>query len=499
MINTVSILGFGDASTGQVIIAVGIILSVLALAVAQRLRLRDEGLTAEARRHRDKLTQQIASEDPREFRVPITDDIEGYREEVRALFAEDAPEHGKATTFRRAVRGTVAQIDAPNLAVRGFFEAVVLLLSAALVTVPVAWWRSALGGERTLDVVAYLSALAEGSGAVAEAANLALSFGLVAVTLVYSFWLPLAVTLAVLSVLFALVDKYDLRGERFARGALKVLFFVALPVTVVYFGQALLSAGKVYEVGALLWTAPITTKVAAGVFVALLFITYYLSSIRVSDAFRESLTRTTVRTALFARGLPLTVMFFSALFLLNFGLVWWQLLAAILGVGVAVRVMSGLYTRAKYKTGGSGGESAPSRVFVEAWRLEDANGDTRLYARLNGHEVAHDTVEGMTDEILDRCREAFEDGEIRPSLGSMYAESMTEYGIVGRERVRAKVRRKIRRDVRGNIREKNGIRKEVLDEALLEKYPENVYDEMMSYLRRKGEIDERGGRYVMQG
>ena len=116
-------------------------------------------------------------------------------------------------------------------------------------------------------------------------------------------------------------------------------------------------------------------------------------------ALRNLAADTSVRLAVFRRGVPIVAMVTVYFLALGFDLPWFAAGVFALVAGIGTRGVYYLFRRIRYRaTELDSPERTPSQVQVRAYRLSTADGE-RYYASVNAHELAHEDADSLTDAV----------------------------------------------------------------------------------------------------
>lgn len=219
------------------------------------------------------------------------------------------------------------------------------------------------------------------------------------------------------------------------------------------------------------------------------------SAENVGSSLHEVLSRRSVQAALFARGLPwgvvvLIVLLASAL---GLGTIASVLVAA--GAGIVARLAYRRVLRIKYGLDGwADGEEGCARVTVHAYPLEDGDGQTHYYARVNGHALAHPDREAAVDAIVRAGRDVFDSPELMPMVERTYAEDLLVDGITDIDRTRRRLDEGVVRTLRGRLGT-GDAEVQTLEDDLDRDYPTEVWESTVREWRRDGRLRRHGDYY----
>lgn len=218
----------------------------------------------------------------------------------------------------------------------------------------------------------------------------------------------------------------------------------------------------------------------------------------VKAATQELVARQSVRAVLFGRGVPIIVVVLAYFLSVGFG--FSAGLSAVIAVaaGITTRLLYVLVLRARYRASLiESHQRLPSRVVVQGYQFETADGETVYYAAVNATELAHRDRDELVDEILDASDELFASGEISPSVAQEFAEDLFEFGIVDVEETRTKLRRQVREETVGRLRQNGEMLEQETLEDELEEYPASIWEQCLREWRVRGEVKLRNGYYLL--
>jgi len=142
-------------------------------------------------------------------------------------------------------------------------------------------------------------------------------------------------------------------------------------------------------------------------------------------------------------------------------------------------------------------DSGRVEVVVEAFTLEDADGEPIYVARVDGHEHAHRDKDVLVRVVLKDVRERLESGETHPSFTHYYYEEAVEHGHVDIDYVADEYRGDIKTRIDATLREHDGeLEVAKLDKEMKSEYADAAYEQAIRALEGRGEIDVRRGKYV---
>lgn len=211
----------------------------------------------------------------------------------------------------------------------------------------------------------------------------------------------------------------------------------------------------------------------------------------------ETTSRQAVRTALWTRAAP-TVVFVFAYFV---GVGFTKnavggIAAGLLGAIVAYALAT-LAKRARYRASLIESEpSRASRVIIQAWTLTTADGEPRYFATVNTEELAHDDREELVDTIIAVAEQQFAGDEVHKRVEHEFARDMTRFGIVDIAETREKLRGFVEDECRGVITKHGLAVDEDVVEERLDRYPEAIWNSVVTQRVGRGELRIRNGEYV---
>lgn len=219
-------------------------------------------------------------------------------------------------------------------------------------------------------------------------------------------------------------------------------------------------------------------------------------------ATRTALSERAVRVALFGRGMPFAFMVLAYLLALGIGFsVGVSVLVALLA-GILARLAYVAFTRAFYRAQlYEAPDSEVSRLFVEGYTLEDADGGGHYVARLNGERMARGSIDAIVEEVVHQAEHLREHATYDEALGRAHAEQLLEYGFVDEADTRSKLGQEITSTFESELVARGGqARREVVDDEL-EDYPEDLVAKKRRDLRINGASDwrlvARGDHYLL--
>lgn len=274
---------------------------------------------------------------------------------------------------------------------------------------------------------------------------------------------------------------------------------------IVLYAAVLVFAGRAGELVAAFAGGSLVVQLTALLLVvaAVAFVLFQIRDVwpDIRDAIRDATAQRAVKLAIFLRGFPVLSFAFTYFIFLGFGAS--MVLAALLSAFVAVVVhrVSILMMRARRKARLYESEDkGATRAVIHAYtlKLDEDENEYRYYARVNTVAVAHETLEGITDAIIDISESLFEDNEADPHVARQYAEDLLEYGIVDIDETEDKLRRSVYEDSYLQVKRQPNemLDGETVDDKL-EEYPEEIRESMLTRLKRRGELLEHDGYYYI--
>lgn len=217
------------------------------------------------------------------------------------------------------------------------------------------------------------------------------------------------------------------------------------------------------------------------------------------EAGRRATSSSVVRGFVFARGVPFVAVFvgFALTWALQLG-VEAALIAGLIA-GVFARLVTLSWQVAAYRfIDFADSESGVSEVVIEAFEIEDADGEPIYIARVDGHELAHRDRDALIDIAISVAEHRFETGETPATFAHYYYEEATEHGHVDIQFVADEFMGDIKTRIQATLRENGGeLEVETMDKELTEEYSESAYRTALHWLRNHGDVDVRRGKYVL--
>lgn len=217
-------------------------------------------------------------------------------------------------------------------------------------------------------------------------------------------------------------------------------------------------------------------------------------------ALRSKLGEQSIRRALFGRGAPFGVMVLAYLVGVGFTLpVGVAVLLAILA-GVAARGLYLLAARVKHRAQAHDDPlDRPAMIYIEAFTLEDADGQDHFVARVNGKPLARSTLAPLVDEVLANAEALQDRGEYAATFGQYHADNLIQHGIIDEESSRSAMKREITATFEDLFDQYGRVPPEAADDEL-SRYPDDVVSEKERALRTEGadgwRLTKRHGYYV---
>lgn len=292
------------------------------------------------------------------------------------------------------------------------------------------------------------------------------------------------------------------------RKAFGVLAVLALPVVIWKLSHAIVAFGR--------WGLTRPLLAGALVFVSLIAVFlggWFVFATEVRSIFAAIgrwLRSRTLRAWLFSRGIPVTAMILAFLTAWVFGLqttvgpvpVLDQLLGlypaviAAVVIGTLVRVITLLWRRAKYQFVSFDDGGGQSTVVLDVYPpIEDADGDELYVVSVGGVKHAHRDVDELVSDIRTACNGLFETASLPMTLSRYYWKDL-EFGTVDLDQVHRECRGDVRSRMLATVREHNRVEESVIDEELMQKYPEGLVERERAQVLARGDLIRRDGMYV---
>lgn len=273
------------------------------------------------------------------------------------------------------------------------------------------------------------------------------------------------------------------------------------PLVPIYLGYILVT-GKLTAVVSAFLAGSAEMQLAVGLVVAMAIamLVYQTRAAwpELKAAVREVTSRRAVRLALMTRGLPTVVVVIAYFIAVGFGAGAALAIVLALVAGVVSRAVYALVRRARYRASLiEFEEPTASRVVIQAYLLETADGETLFYARANTTAVAHTDRDAVVDAVMNATRDLFDDGEVRPMIARAFARDAIEFGIVDVDETETRIRQDVRTEVVGQLRRRGRIERETLEDDL-EKFPEHIWSEWIRERRIRGDLRLRSGYYLLR-
>jgi hypothetical protein len=331
----------------------------------------------------------------------------------------------------------------------------------------------------------------------------------------------------VASLRYALVERQSQPDESTAwvagylllRKTFGLVALVALPVAVYLGGRAAWTA--------LLWTLAnplvavvIVLATVAGLVTAVQYV-WPDADEGVHRALSTWLRSLTVRSWVFARGIPAMAMILSMLLAWTFGfrygsslplvnqvpilsgLVGWLVsLGPVFLTGVIVasvaRTITYFWSKTKYYfvdfREGNGG---PRGVLIGLFPpIEDADGEVLYVARVADHELCHRDVDALVRDMDRVIADAF-DGRRSPRMTeSRYYWQRVQFGAADLDAVRGELRGDVRSRLSATIQKYGRVDADAIDEDLKERYPAEYVEYARAHEQAYGNVNREEGQYV---
>lgn len=308
-------------------------------------------------------------------------------------------------------------------------------------------------------------------------------------------------------------------GYLLLRKSFGVVVLLALPVAVYLVARAAWTA-LWWAIGNPLPAAALLVMAIAAVTAA---VRYYWPEEegRVERALGTWLRSLTVRSWVFARGIPATAMILAMLLAWTFGfrygsdlplvrqvpivsgLVGWLVsLVPVFLTGVIVgsvaRTITYLWSKTKYYfVDFRDGDRGPRGVLIGLFPpIEDADGEVLYAARVADHELCHRDVDALVRDMDRVIADAF-NGRGSPRITeSRYYWERVQFGSVDLAAVRGELRGDVRSRLSATIRKHGEIDADAIDEDLRDKYPAEYVEYARAHEQAYGDVNREDGRYV---
>lgn len=239
---------------------------------------------------------------------------------------------------------------------------------------------------------------------------------------------------------------------------------------------------------------------------------------RAADTWLRSLT---VRSWVFARGIPATAMILSMLLAWSFGFRWGQdlplvrqvpILSGLVGwlvslgpvfvtgvvVGSLARTITYAWSQTKYyfvnfRDGGGGPRGVLLALFPP---IDDADGEALYVARVADHELCHRDVDALLRDMGRVVEDALSGRRTPRMTESRYFWKRVQFGRVDLEDVRRELRGDVRSRLTATVRSHGEADATAIDTDLKQSYPAEYVEWARSYEQAYGPVDRRDGRYV---
>lgn len=302
------------------------------------------------------------------------------------------------------------------------------------------------------------------------------------------------------------------------RQTVGVVALIALPV-LAYSAAMAVSSGAAFGPLVALLGGP-TWAVLLVVLAAVVVAVWALSSLESLSPLRRWLRRRvatgTIRSAVVVRGVPVAAAAVGGLVgwaYLGTEMAsgpWYVALASILAISLvtaAVAVAFVLTGRYLWDRVGvwmlvSDSEPVPPTdqvVEVLATPLEDGAGEPLYVARVDGRPLA-----ARSPERLFRCveyivDERFATGETPTLLEHELYRAAVDRGVVDRDVVAREVHGDVETRITATLADKGGeVDRQTLEDELAGEYPDPMVDDVLTWLKRRGKIGVRDGKYVLK-
>ena len=287
-----------------------------------------------------------------------------------------------------------------------------------------------------------------------------------------------------------------------------VLAVLALPVVIWKFSLALVAFGR--------WGLTQPLLAGALVFVSLtvfILIGWFVFATEVRSIFAAIghwLRSRSLRVWLFSRGIPVTAMILVFLTAWVFGLqttvgpipvldqllgLYPAVLAAVV-IGTLVRMLTLLWRRAKYQFVSFDEGGGQSTVVLDVYPpIEDADGELLYVVSVGGKKHAHRDVDELVSDVRTACEGLFEDAALPMTFSRYYWQDL-EFGTVDLDQVRRECRGDVRSRMLATVREHDRVDESVIDEELMQKYPEGLVKRERAQVLARGDLTRRDQMYI---
>jgi len=308
-------------------------------------------------------------------------------------------------------------------------------------------------------------------------------------------------------------------GYLLLRKTFGVVAVLALPVAVYLGGRAAWTVG-VWAIG-----HPVPAALLTAVFVVALAATIRYVWPEEGDRLRRALgtwaRSLTVRSWVFARGIPATAMVMAMLLAWTFGFRWGSnlplvrqvpILSSLIGwlvslgpvfitglvVGSIARTITYVWSQTKYYFVDFSDERGGARGVLIALfpPLEDADGELIYAARVADHELCHRDVDALLRDMDRVITDALEGRSSPRMTESRYYWERVQFGAVDLDEVQRELRGDVRMRLEATVREHQRVDLHVVDKDLAKKYPAEYVERAKAWQLAKGKINRRDGEYV---
>lgn len=275
-------------------------------------------------------------------------------------------------------------------------------------------------------------------------------------------------------------------------GVFAVIGATLIPVYLV----VILADGRLFAVAGAFSNASTEIQLLAATVIAAAVIAFVLVTREawpdLAAALRSKLGEESMRLALLGRGAPLLVMAVVYLIAVGFNL---PVGIAVLGAVVAATATRGLYllsARLKWRLQNRDDpEQRPAMVYIEAYQLEDADGQDHYVAKLNGERIARAALSPLVDEVVEQATSLQESGEYTATFGRYHADNLLEHGIVDEQASERSMKREITASYEQLFDQYGGrVPKEAASDEL-DRYPDQHVATRKRELRTMGAEDWR--------
>lgn len=291
-------------------------------------------------------------------------------------------------------------------------------------------------------------------------------------------------------------------AHQLVRKTAAALGAIGIPVLLIYFVRVFASGALVAKVQALL-SAPLSTQLLV-VLVVLAAGTFVVSRdpdewAALRDALGRALNRRSIRTALFARGLPVSAIIAVTVFAASFGAPVHLALGGGLVVAAVIRVAHRQWQRISLQLHERAGSSrTPQSVTVSAGRIDDPGGDKIYIAQVGMRKLAWPTFPPLVEQVMDDLERKF--GGDQPALSDQraYYKHIDSTGMTDLEEFETGERARARELIRNEV-EPGHAEVETVRERVTRHVSENAFRRALQDLEQHDEVVKTDGRMHWHG